>query len=238
MGAVGSLVVPAVILVFTVAHEQAKTHPVQLALVTGLLVLGLIGSLVSAAAFAALAGEKHLTANLPPAAMLMGVAAILGIIAILAAFETLADIYLPSSRVLFAGIVAGGGVIGAIFTSLSVVDDWEIRLSEPGRHGPSRFRSRRHAHSWAAVLSLVGTSPIVVGFIIFCAHGGIEPSSAGANVFVGIGIVIAFLAVLWGTKRTLHPDSGHDDGVLLREAIAAECAIGGYLLVLLLLLPS
>ncbi len=239
MGAMGSLVVPAVILVFTVAHEQAKSHPVQLVLVTGLLVLGLIGCLAGAFAFAALAGENELTTNLPAAGMHMGVGVILGIISILGAFEVLAYIYLPSSRVLFGAIAAGGGLTGIIYNSLSVVDDWEIRLNKTDRLGRSQwFKSRSHAHAWAMRLATVGSAPVIVGFALFCTHSGIKPSSTTASVFVGTGIVLTMSSIIWGTLRTLHASDGQDKGIQRNEAILTQLVTGAYIFALLIFLPN
>jgi hypothetical protein len=239
MGAVGSLVVPAVILVFTVAHEQARIHPVQLTLVTGLLVLGLLSCVASAFAFAALSGENELTVNLPAAAMHMGVGVILGITSILAAFEVLAYIYLPSSRVLFAAIVAGGGLTGAIYNSLSVVDDWEIRVDNTDKHGSSEwFTSRGQAHKWAMRLATIGGVPVLAGFALFCTHNGVTPSPTAASLFIGTGLFLTMASIIVGTLRTLHPSSGRDVGIRRGEAIATQLVGGGYLFVLMLFLPN
>jgi hypothetical protein len=147
MGSVAGFVVPTVILAFTLPHEQTATHRVELTLATGLLVLSLLGCLASAFALAALAGEKKLTMNLPPAAMYMGVGIIFSITAILGAFEVFAHIYLPSSAGLFGAMTVGGGITGAVYNALAVIDDWEIRQSDGLEKG--WFATRRDAQRWS-----------------------------------------------------------------------------------------
>jgi hypothetical protein len=131
MGSISALTLPTVVVLFTVAHSQAVQHPAEFTLLVGLLVMGLLGCLASAFAFSAIAGEEHLTPNLPAATMYVGVGVVTSIIAIIAPFAVLAHIYLKSATGFFVAVTAGGSLTGVIYNGFSVVDDWEMRLNRP-----------------------------------------------------------------------------------------------------------
>jgi hypothetical protein len=238
MGSVGGFAVPTVILVFTVAHEQATRHPAEFTLLVGLLVLSLLGCLASAFAFAAISGEEVLTANLPPAAMYIGVGVILSIMSVIAAFEILAHIYLKTATGFFAVIVAGGGVTGAIYNALSVIDEWEIRVNRTTELGDSAwFTSRHHAHVWAGWLSVIGCAPILLGLVLFWNHTGIALTTYSAQILGGAGIFLTLATIIFGAVRTVHPSNKLDKGIRRAEAIIIQCATGLSLLALMLFLP-
>jgi hypothetical protein len=236
MGSIAGFVVPTVILAFTLPHQLAASHKPELTLATGLLVLSLLGCLASAFALAAISGEKELTMNLPPAAMYVGVGAIFAITAILGAFEIFAHIYLPSSASLFAAMTVGGGVAGAIYNGMSVIDDWEIRHSE--RREPGWFTSRRDAQRWTLWLSLISIIPQAGGAVIYALNAGVHLSTRLASWFAGIGLAITLGVVIIGMIRTIHPNAGPDIGVQRTEAIVLQLTIGLFVLALLIFLPS
>jgi hypothetical protein len=236
MGSVAGFVVPTVILAFTLPHQLAASHKVELTLATGLLVLSLLGCLASAFALAAISGEKELTMNLPAAAMYVGVSAIFAITAILGAFEVFAHIYLPSSAGLFGAMTVGGGIAGAIYNAMSVIDDWEIRQAD--LHGPGAFTSRSHAQRWALWLSLVGIIPVAAGALCYALNVGVDASGRGVSWFTGIGLAATLAAVVLGMIRSIHPSNGPDIGVQPFEAIMLQLAAGFFVFALLIFLPS
>jgi hypothetical protein len=236
MGSVAGFVVPTVILAFTLPHRQVATHKAELTLATGLLVLSLLGCLATAFSLAALSGEKKLTMNLPPAAMYMGVGGIFSVTAILGAFEVFAHIYLESSAGLFAAMTAGGGIAGAIYTSLSVIDDWEIRDAEGRATG--WFKTRRDAHRWAFRLTIIGSVPIFAGALLYALHDGVQhPSTRAVSWFAGLGLLVTIAVVILGIVRTIHPHEGPDVGVRPAEAIGLQLATGLFVFALLIFLP-
>ena len=239
MGSVAGFVIPTVILCFTIPHRQVALHTAQLTLATGLLVLSLLGCLASAFALSALAGEEKLTINLAPAAMYMGAGTILSIVSILGAFEIFAYIFLRPSAPLFAAMTVGGGMTGAIYNALSVVDDYELRHAKRvPDDGKGWFSSREHAITWTWLLAFIGAVPAFVGGVLFWIHAGIVPSTRGASRFAFGGLVLTVTIIVWGAVRTLHPSIGTDKGLGRKEAIGIQAIIGAYVLFLLLLLPS
>jgi hypothetical protein len=239
MGSVGGFAVPTVILVFTVAHEQAIHYEADFTLLVGLLVLSLLGCVTSGFAFAAIAGEDTLTTNLPPAAMYVGVAVILSITSVVASFEILAHIYLSAATNFFAFITAAGGITGAVFNAFGVIDDWEMRQIETYKLGPSDwFDDRKHAHIWALWLGLLGSVPIAVGLVLFLGGWGFALTPTAAQIAAGLGITVTFVAVILGALRTVHPHGKMDRGCDKREAIALQCVTGLSVAALLLVLPT
>ncbi|HEY4812511.1 MAG TPA: hypothetical protein VIH71_15795 [Solirubrobacteraceae bacterium] len=239
MGSVSGFTVPTVILVFTVAHQQAKSHPADFTLIVGLLVLSLLGCLASAFAFSAISGEEYLTPNLPAATMYVGVGVVVSIVSIIASFEILAHIYLKTATGFFAAITAGGGLTGAIFNGLSVVDDWEMRINRPELGSSDWLVSRRHAHAWAARLCGIGCFPVLLGLALYWDHIGIRLTATTAQAFGGAGIFLTTASIICGTLRTLHASSETiDKGVTRAEAIALQSILGISLLTLMLVLPS
>lgn len=239
MGSVSGFTVPTVILVFTVANQQAAVHPAEFTLVVGLLVLSLFGCLASAFAFSAISGEEHLTPNLPAATMYVGVGVVFSVVSIVAAFEILAHIYLKTATGFFAAITAGGGLTGAIYIGLSVVDDWEMRINRPELGKSEWLASRRHAHAWAGRLCTLGCLPVLLGLVLHWEHIGISLTASTAQAFGGAGIFLATASIICGTFRTLHTADGTTDkGVTQIEAITLQSVLGCSLLMLMLVLPS
>jgi hypothetical protein len=239
MGSIGGFTVPTVILVFTVAHEEATRHPAEFTLLVGLLVLSLLGCLASAFAFSAISGEEHLTANLPPAGMYVGVGVILSIMSVVAAFEILAHIYLATATGFFVAITAGGGITGAIYNAFTVIDDWEMRVGRESIHGESEWlKSRHHAHAWAGWLSIIGCAPILLGLILHWKNVDIPLTTSSAQFLGGAGIFLTMVTIILGTIRTLHPSGKPDRGIRRVEAISLQCVTGLSLFALILSLPK
>jgi hypothetical protein len=232
VGSVGGFVVTAVVLVFTIAHDDAQATPARMALVAGLLVLALIGCLLGAFSLAAISGETTLTPNLPAAGMYVGTGIVISIVAILAAFEGLAAIYLPQSKILFAGISAAGAIAGLILNGLGVVDAW---ANHPG--AVEWIRSRSHANTWGVRLGLIAAVPVALAFALYAADVRIEWSTAATNYLVGVGILAVTGASLLGTVRTVHADDGRSRGIRREEAIGIQLVASVYLAILLVSLP-
>lgn len=98
VGALGALAVPAIIVLFTSRQESVASRGPFLSLAAGLLIVAMIGSLTGALGLAAIGAEQDLTANLVPATMFLLMPVVISIVAILAAFEVLAALYLPESK--------------------------------------------------------------------------------------------------------------------------------------------
>ncbi|HLI32970.1 MAG TPA: hypothetical protein VKU89_09570 [Solirubrobacteraceae bacterium] len=239
LAGLGGVVVAGLVFVFTFSSQggPGTTHPAELTFAAGLLALGFIGCTVGAFGFAALAGEQKLTPNLPAAGTLIGVGVIIGIASILGAFEILASVYLRPSRILFAWLVAGGGVAGSVYNAFTVVDEYEIRTGSSGL-GPSVWlKTRSQAHSWAKILAVVGAVPVAAGIVGYQLGLGPAQSSTRASLFVAVGLAVTIAAVLIGAIRTAHSTKGEDSGIDRKTALAAQIVVGGYVCALLFFLP-
>jgi hypothetical protein len=171
--------------------------------------------------------------------MYMGAGTILSIVSILGAFEVFAYIFLKPSAPLFAAMTVGGGMTGAIYNALSVVDDFELRHAKRvPDDGNGWFKSRAHAVTWTRRLAIIGIVPALGGGIVFWQHAGIVPSTRGASRFAFGGLVLTVTIIVWGVVRSLHPSTGLDKGVGRWEAIGIQAVTGAYVLFLVLLLPS
>lgn len=95
VGTFGALAVTAIVVLFSTSKALS---PTQLALATGLLAVGVFGSLAGSFGLAAIGAEQDPTANLPPAIMYVAVPVTTSVVSILGAFEVLAKVYIPSRR--------------------------------------------------------------------------------------------------------------------------------------------
>jgi protein-S-isoprenylcysteine O-methyltransferase Ste14 len=238
MGSISALTLPTVIVLFTVAHAEASKNTGAFTLLVGFLVLSLLGCLTSAFAFSAIAGEEHLTPNLPAATMYIGVGVVISITAIIASFSVLAHIYLSTATDLFVLVTAGAGATGAIYNGLSVIDDWEMRLNRPWLGPPSWLRSRADARAWGARLSVIGALPSLIGLALHWCGVRIPITDLSAKIIDGSGIFLTTVVIVGGTIRTLHSDHGQDKGISTREAIGLQAILGVSLLAMLLVLPE
>ena len=109
IGLFGSLTVPAIVLAFDIA-PKGPDQKEKIALTTGLLVIGLLGSLLSALGLSALGAEERPTANLSPAIMLHAVSAAIAIASVFGALEVLAAYYHSSAKTLFSVATASAGL--------------------------------------------------------------------------------------------------------------------------------
>jgi len=238
MGSIAGFVVPSVLVVFSVTHQEEARHKMELTFATGLLVLSLLGCLASAFAFAAIAGEKKLTANLPAAAMLVGIGTIVSVASILGAFVCFAHIYISTAVGFFLAITAGGGITGGIFNAFAVVDDWEIRRSE--EMPLSRWLvSRKKATEYATAFAILSTIPMALGLGLALLGLHVTLSTREVTWFIAAGIVIVIVAIIGGVIRTIHPTTGeHDKGVEPVEVWVAQLVTGLYVGAMLIFLPQ
>lgn len=134
----GALSVPALVVVFT-AESSATGH--ELALSTGLLAVGVFGSIVGAFSLAAIGAERDPTANLAPAIMYAAVPVATSVLAVLGAFEVLAAVYAPEAARPFLFIVCIGTVYGVTLTAMVIGD-------APGPH--PRTKTAAELDKWRA----------------------------------------------------------------------------------------
>lgn len=238
LAGMGGIVVAALVLIFTSASEHgAHDHRAQLTFATGLLALGLVGCTAGAFGFAALSGEQKLTPNIPAAGMYIGAGVAIGVVAILAAFEVLASAYLPQSRILFGGIVAGSGIMSSVYNGFTVIDEWELRMSDAAL-GPSTWlATRNQAQTWAKRLAVLGGVPVIVAYALFCAHEDFGQSATLASLFVGAGLVVVVGSLVLGSIRSLHDPDNEDSGIQRNTAMALQIVVSAYISALLILLP-
>jgi hypothetical protein len=207
----------------------------------GLIVVAMIGSLIGSIGLAAIGAEHELTANLAPATMYVAVPVVLSVVSVIAAFEVLAAIYLPDSKMLFVLITAAAGLCGVCFNSFAVVDAWQsspdddlqrTRWLETQWH-----TSPSEAYSSALEVAAVSAAPIVLGAAARFVGIHISGSDTVTSGLIGAGLLLAVAGALKGMVRTVHSPDGMDSGVGPREAIGTNLAIGLYVLVLMILLP-
>lgn len=233
MGALGGFVVPAIILLFTVAPQDRASQSASLSRAAGLLVLALICCLIGAFAFAAIGAERHLTANIGPAGMWVGGPVLIGLVAILAAFETLASIYLPESRPLFATVVIGSAFAGSIFTMLGVSDEVPPTYTPPAGEW---LTSHEHARMWSWRLGLVGALIIAFGALSYVTGQRVPLSTGASNWLIGVGILLSLAMALYGVVRAVLTEDGQETALRLWEAIAVQLLGSTYLAFLIVAL--
>lgn len=232
LGSMGGFVVTAVVLVFTTAHDGRAPEPAILTLITGFLVLALLGCVLGAFALAAIAGELALKPNVPASGMYVGAIVTIAVASILAAFQGLSVIYLPSSAILFAAITTAGALAGQMLNALVVIDAW---ANHP--RAVKWIRTRPEANRWSLRVGLLGGMPIVCSFALYAAGIHIRWDTTAANWFIGLGIGLVVGLSVCGTIRSVH--SRKPSRALGRaEAIAIQTIGAGYLVALIISLPA
>lgn len=243
VGTFGALAVAAVPLVFT--QFSRHTAPTTVTFATGMLIVGLLGSLTGAFCFAAIGAQRDPTANLAPAVMYGAVSTVVAVASILAAFEVLASVYVSEAKAMFEIIVASGGVYGCLMTSMVMTDlhtlgprDRKL-LGEWRAHQQWRpLKTRASADRWARNMSGVGALPILAALSFRFAGLNVQPTRASAYLAIGVGMFLALGGASLGAFRTVHKLNPKDQlGLRPGEAIATTLTIGFYVGLLLIVLP-
>jgi hypothetical protein len=240
VGAFGALAVPTVVLVFTLPSQHIATES-NITFSTGLLVIGMLGSLLGSFGLAAIGAERDPTANLAPAAMYIAVPVALSIASVLGAFEVLAAIYIPSSANLFLWILVCGGVFGVLFTALTLAENGGLGPTDPGQRArwltTEWLKNRRQGYRWAQVVAAGTSLPVLVAVGSRMLGLNVRPTYAAINSIVGAGISLVMIGTLLGIVRLAHPLDGHQRGIRPVEAIGTTASIGLFVAALVLLLP-
>ena len=242
VGAMGSLAVTAIVVVFTVPQGVSKT---SIAFAAGLLAIGFFGSLLGSFALAAIGAERDPTVNLAAAILFTCVPVILGIVAILGAFSVLASIYIPESAGLFRGITAAGGAFGVVFSVFSIADSVGLH---PTTMSPKNFEdwlSRQWIKSRSQglrasnlVLAVCLLPLVIVGVMRFIFDVSIPLNATAVNWVIGGGILVSLVGTWLGLMKTTHPKIGNDQRALKPfEAWAPNAIISLYVCALVLTLP-
>ena len=241
VGAFGALAVTAIVVVFTVASDASR---VLIALATGLLVVGVFGSVMGSFGLAAIGAERDRTANIVPSIMFIAIPVAISIIAILGAFEVLARIYAPDAVPLFAFITGVGGVFAIWLNALGIGDatGFHPTTMTPQEldewRGRQWLKSRRDAYRAANIIGGISVVPAIVGTVIRMSGVNVGLSQTEVNVIVGSAIGLTVVGTFLGLNRTKHPETGNDQQSLrCWEAWATPLAIGIYVLFLMIALP-
>lgn len=240
----GSLSVPAIVLILTVPtlSGDCKTSKSSLALATGLLVIGMFGSLLGALAAAAIGAERAPTANLTAAAMYMAVPAMASVVSVLGAFEILVSMYAPSSTALFAMIVAAAGAFGVLFTSFAIADSPSLGPSDPELYQEwiegQWLQDRVTAQKWARIVTGVALCPIIAAVILWWCRISAAPAAGPNNALVGTALGLTIFFTARSQLRATHAASGKDKGLHRYEAFLSCISIGAYTAAVLMLMPQ
>jgi hypothetical protein len=232
IGGIGGFVVPAVVLIFEIAStHHGAAHSPALGRSTSLLVLGLIACLLGAFAMAAIGAERRLTPNLTAATLYAGAATAIGVVAIIAAFEALAQAFLPATKDLFVWITAGSAVGGSVLVALILGDAWS---SAPQGHW---LKSRRAAYRWAVTSSAMATLVLLGATAAYSLGVRLKIDDPQMHWIVGIGIVLVLVGALGSMFRTMHPSDQNDGAITKSETGVVLCVLVSYLVALLLVMP-
>lgn len=242
IGVFGSLAVPAIVVVFTINPRIVATQAAAIGLTVGLLVVGLVGSLLAAMGLAAIGAERHPTANLTAAIMLIAIPTTVSIAGILAAFQVLVSVYIPHSASLFAYIVAAGGGFGVLFNAFAVADSLYLGPTDPNYREKwilgQWIQSRQEAFRWAEGIAFGCNLPIIAGVMIRVFSDRPALTSTLSNFTVGVGIALILLGTAASIMQTAHTIIGNNQKSLRPlVAIGSNVAISGYILLLLIVMP-
>jgi hypothetical protein len=242
VGTYGALSVTAIVVVFTVPTSRSTNGGVLLILATGLLVVGMIGSLLGAIGLAAISAEAVPTANLAGAVMYISVPVSVSLAALLGAFEVLAALYEPSSTQLFAMIVAAGGLFGVFFISFAIADSISLGPVDDQEHAAwletkRWLRSREEANKWTLIVAATGAVPVLVSAGLRFSNATARPTPIETNVVVGIGIALTMIGTLASLVRTAHRSDNKQTELRMPEAFITTQVIGAYVLLLMIFLP-
>lgn len=232
IGVISGFVVPTVVLIFEIASSHDSTaHSAALGRTTSLLVLGLIACLLGAFAFAAIGAERQLTANLSAATLYAGAATVIGSVAIIAAFEALAQAFLPATKDLFVWITTGTAIGGTVLVSMVLGDAW---VSAPPGHWLSE---RSQGYRWGSITSGLASAALLAGAALYLLGARIVIGNTEMHWFVGVGIALALLGGLGSAFRTMHGPDGSERAITKSETFAVLGILVSYLVLLLLVMP-
>lgn len=238
----GSLSVPAIVVVFAVPPaSDAAGHGTRIALATGLLVIGMVGSLLGAIGLAAIGAERDPTANLAAATMFIAIPTVLSIASTLGAFEVLAVLYAPQARMMFVLITAAGGVFGVVFNAYSASDSLGLGPTDSEEHQKwvkhQWLKDRAAAYKWGNRVALIASTPLVASGILTYLGIRIPLTATSVNVIIGVGVAISLAGTFLSVRRTAHPLDGPQVGLRPREAFGSNLTISLYVAALILCLP-
>ena len=242
VGAFGGLSVTAIVVVFTVPASRSTHGGLYLILATGLLVVGMLGSLLGAIGLAAIGAERVPTANLAGSVMYIGVPVAVSLAAMLGAFEVLAALYLPAATQLFALIVAAGGTFGVVFVAFAIADSVSLGPADEQEHATwlaakRWLKDRDEANRWSTIVAVAGISPILVSTILRFAGVSARPTSLETNVLVVIGIGLTMVGTLASLMRSSHRSDHKQVELRKAEAFATTQAVGIFVALLMIFLP-
>ena len=233
---------PAIIVLFAIPPTDSPHMAApNVALAAGLLVIGMLGSLLGAFALAAIGAERDPTANLAAATMFAAIPVVLSVVSILAAFAVLAAHYVPESSTLFVLIAGVGGLFGVGFTAFSIGDSPSLGPVDDAARAKwattQWLQSREKAYVSAYIVAGFGIVPIVVGMVVRLTADRLSVSVTVVNWIVGFGVVLAVTGTLFSVLKTAHPLDGVQRGLRPFEAFSSILAISLYTLVLMIWLP-
>jgi hypothetical protein len=241
VGAFGALAVPAIVLVFQSPDRTAHGRTLD-TYATGLLVTGMFGCLLGAIALAYIGAERDPIASLAPGIIYASIPVSVSVCSIVAAFEVLAALDLPSAKTLFALVVVAAGLFGVIYTSFAVLHS--VTLGPTAKDVRSnwqdkrRLPTRRSAEKAALAIGAVSVVPILLAAILRLADVHIQPTTTAIQIVIAIGFLLIlagpFLAVL-RTRPCETPDGQR--AIRMIEAYGPNFAVGGFVLLLLIVLP-
>ncbi len=241
IGAFGALAVPAIIVLFTVPPKPSTYLAPFITLAAGLLIVAMIGSFTGAIGMAAIGAERDPTANLVPATLLVAIPVVLSFVAVLGAFEVLASVYLPASKLLFALITAAGGLSGVFFMSFAVGDAWASGPTDVGEREvwlPTQWlRSQDQSYRQANFVAATSVVPVLTGVIVRVVGVKVVPSTLGVDWLLGAALALALVGGFWGIFRTQHASDGLQKGLRPYEAYTSTLAVSLYVLTLMIFLP-
>jgi MFS family permease len=242
VGTFGALSVTAIVVVFTVPTSRPTHGGVYLVLATGLLIVGMLGSLLAAIGLAAIAAERVPTANLAGSVMYIGVPVAVSLAAILGAFEVLAALYEPASTQLFAMIVAAGGLFGVAFVAFAIADSTSLGPVDDLEHAAwsktkKWLKSRDEANKWTYIVAATGTLPVLLSAVLRFSGVTARPTRIETNLLVGVGIFLTMIGTLASLIRSSHRSDDKQIELRMPEAFVTTQAIGGYVLLLMIFLP-
>jgi hypothetical protein len=237
----GALAVPALVVLFT---TNAPIPADKLALSSGLLIIGIFGSLFGAFGLAAVGAERDGTANLGAVIMFIGVPAAISMFSVLGAFEVLAAFFVPTAAKAFLFTEGLGIIFGVYLVSIAIGDASTLH---PRTKSPTEFdewrakqwlRNRKMSYKAAGTLSTTGL--LVPAAVILLRIGGLTIHLTGVlvNVSIYVGVALCFLGAVASGQRTKHPVEGNEQVSLRRwEAWISVFAVSLFGAYLLLVLP-
>jgi len=213
-------------------------------LATGLLVIGVFGSMLGAFGLAAIGAERDPTANLPPAVMYIAIPVAVSIISLFGAFEVLAKIYVPEAASLFVITTGAGGVFGVALTASVLPDAVNFTPTTMGVEEFDQWRctqwlqDRTEAYSASNKIGAVALVPPLICTVVRVTGAVIRLNQWWSNAFVVVGILVAMAGGLAALNRTKHPASGNQQsGLKESEAWLTTLTISLFSAVLLIVLP-